>query len=86
MSNEPKHQEMKMYSLITNKPSLEDIKIFKMQENINENFINYKINPNELSMDEKKLFINNYKLDIKVYSYKDFIFLSMPIPTLTNLE
>ena len=73
-----------MYSLITNKPTLEDIKIFKMQENINENFTNYKINPNELSMDEKKLFISNYKLDSKVYNYKDFIFLSMPTPTLMN--
>jgi len=73
-----------MYSLIKNKPTAKDINIFKMQENINENFINYKINPNELSMEEKKLFVNSYKLDSKVYSYKDFIFLSMPIQTSTD--
>ncbi len=68
-----------MYSIITNKPTEKDMKIFRMQENINENFINYKIDPNELSIDEKKLFIDSYKLDAKVYNYKDFIFLSMPI-------
>ena len=66
-----------MYSLINNKPTLEDINIFKMQENINENFINYKINPNELSLEEKELFITKYKLDKKAYTYKDFIFLSI---------
>lgn len=70
-----------MYSLITNKPTLEDIKVFKMKENINENFINYKIDPTQLSLEEKKLFIDNYKLDSKVYNYKDFIFLSMPTST-----
>lgn len=68
-----------MYSFINKTPTAEDIKIFKMQENINENFINYKINPNELSQEEKKLFITKYKLDKKAYSYKDFIFLSLPM-------
>lgn len=73
-----------MYELITKKPSLEDIKVFKMQENINENFINYKIDPTKLSLEEKKLFVDSYKLDVKVYNYKDFIFLSIPTPILIN--
>jgi hypothetical protein len=73
-----------MYSFIKNKPSLEDIKMFKMEENINENFINYKIDPNELSIEEKKLFIKNYKLDAKFFNKKDCIFLSIPTSTLVN--
>lgn len=67
-----------MYSFINKTPTTEDMKIFKMQENINENFINYKINPNELSLEEKELLITKYRLDKKVHNYKDFIFLSMP--------
>ena len=74
-----------MYSFINKTPTIDDIEIFKMQENINENFINYKINPNELSIEEKKLFIIKYKLDNKAYSYKDFIFLSMPTSTSTSI-
>ena len=31
-----------MYSFINKTPTTEDIKVFKMEENINENFINYK--------------------------------------------
>ena len=68
-----------MYLFINNKPTTEDIKMFKMQESINEKFINYKINPNELSLEEKKFFIARYKLDSKASNYKDFIFLSMPV-------
>ena len=73
-----------MYSFINKTPIEEDIKVFKMQKSINENFINYKIDPNELSLEEKKLFVTKYKLDNKVYSYKDFIFLSIPISTLNR--
>ena len=73
-----------MYSFINEKPTLEDINVFKMQENINENFINYKINPNELSLEEKELLITRYRLNNKAYNYKDFIFLSMPV--LTNIS
>ena len=73
-----------MYSYINKTPTIEDIKIFKMHENINENFINYKINPNELSLEEKELFITKYKLDKKAYNYKDFIFLLMPISASKN--
>ena len=54
-----------MYSFINKVPTAEDIEIFNMQENINENFINYKINPNELSLEEKELFITKYNLDKK---------------------
>lgn len=68
-----------MYSFIKERPTDEDIKIFKMHENSNENFINYKIDPNLLSLEEKNLFISKYKLDAKVSSYKDFIFLSMSV-------
>ena len=68
-----------MYSIINKTPTTEDIKIFKMQESINEKFINYKINPNELSLEEKELFITKYKLDNKASNYKDFIFLLMPV-------
>ena len=60
-----------MYLFINNKPTTEDIKMFKMQESINEKFINYKINPNELSLEEKKFFIARYKLDSKASNYKD---------------
>ena len=68
-----------MYSLINKTPTTEDIKIFKMQESINEKFINYKINPNELSLEEKELLITRYILDNKASNYKDFIFLLMPV-------
>lgn len=74
-----------MYSFINKVPTAEDIEIFNMQENINENFINYKINPNELSLEEKELFITKYNLDKKAYKYKDFIFLSMPTSTSTSI-
>lgn len=67
-----------MYSFINKIPTIEDINIFKMEENINENFINYKINPNELSLKQKELLISKYELDKKASNYKDFIFLSMP--------
>lgn len=71
-----------MYSFITNKPTKKDIKAFKMQEHSNENFINFKVDPMQLSSIEKEIFINNYKLGEKAYNYKDFIFLSLPLSTL----
>ena len=73
-----------MYSFINNLPTIKDMKFFNMQENINENFISYKINPNELSLEEKKLFITKYKLDDKAYIYKDLIFLSLPTSISNN--
>jgi len=69
-----------MYSFINEKPTKEDMKNFKMAENVNENFINFVINPNQLSQEEKKLFISKYKLDDKTLLYKDSIFLAMPKP------
>jgi len=73
-----------MYALISEKPTKEDIKIFKIKENSNENFISYKIDPNILSQEEKTLLIDKYKLDKKAYNYKDFIFLSIPVSTVMN--
>ncbi len=64
-----------MYIVINKRPIIEDINLFKMQENINENFINFCINPNTLSLEDKKNFIAKYKLEAKVFSYKDTIFL-----------
>ena len=75
-----------MYSFIKEKPTKEDIKKFNMHENSNENFINYKIDPNLLSLEEKSLFINKYNLDAKASKYKDLIFLSIPILKNTQLN
>ena len=69
-----------MYSFINEKPTKEDIRDFKMAENVNENFINFVINPNILSIEQKKLFISKYKLDKKTLLYTDSIFLTMPKP------
>ena len=69
-----------MYSFINKKPTKEDIRDFKMAENVNENFINFVINPNLLSIEEKKRFISKYKLDNTTLLYKDSIFLAMPKP------
>ena len=69
-----------MYSFINKKPTQEDIRAFQMVENVNENFINFVINPNILSIEQKKLFISKYKLDKKTLLYTDSIFLTMPKP------
>lgn len=69
-----------MYVFIKKRPTKEDMELFNMQENVNENFINFCVNPNGLSIEEKKTFIAKYKLEAKAFSYKDSIFLAMPKP------
>lgn len=69
-----------MYVFIKKRPMKEDVKFFKMQESLNEKFINFRIDPNQLSMEERKTFIAKYKLEAKALSYADSIFLAMPIP------
>jgi hypothetical protein len=67
-----------MYVFIKEQPTKEDIKIFNMKESINDNYINFGVNPNLLSIKDKTTFISKYKLDKKALSYKDLIFLAMP--------
>lgn len=69
-----------MYVFIKKRPREEDINLFKMQESVNEKFINFRINPNQLSVKERKTFIVKYKLEGKAISSEDSIFLAMPKP------
>ena len=67
-----------MYVFIKKQPTKEDIKLFNMQENVNDKFINFSVDPNLLSIEDKKNFITKYKLDSKAFTYKDSIFLALP--------
>ena len=67
-----------MYVFIKKEPTQDDMVFFKMKENINENFRNFSVNPNLLSVEEKKILVTKYNLSSKAMSYTDFIFLAMP--------
>lgn len=70
-----------MYKVIDTCPSKEHIEMFKMQESVNEAFANFKIDLNELSQELREALLVNYELDQKVLTYKDSLFLSVPVKT-----
>lgn len=68
-----------MYIFLENIPTNEDIKKFKMFQTVNENYINFKIDPNQLSTEDKQTLIKKYKLRQETLRYKEHIFLSISI-------
>jgi len=68
-----------MYIFLNTLPQIEDIKEFDMHQSINENYINYRVNYADFSKEEKKLFIERYKLNEENVKYNEQIFLSIPV-------
>ncbi len=68
-----------MYHIIKKYPTKELIETFKMQESTNETYANFKIDLNELSAEQRKQLITQYQLDQKVLTYKESLFLSLPL-------
>ena len=68
-----------MYHIIKTYPSKELLETFKMQESSNETYANFKIDLNELSSEQRKQLITKYQLDQKVLTYKENLFLSLPL-------
>lgn len=68
-----------MYKVIDKCPSDEHIKMFNMQENVNEAFANFKIELSELSQEQRETLRVKYDLDQKVLTYKESLFLTVPL-------
>lgn len=68
-----------MYKILKKSPSQEHIGMFNMQESSNEAFRNFKIDLNTLSGEQKKLLCDAYALQPTVLTYKDDLFLSVPL-------
>jgi len=68
-----------MYIFLNTLPQIEDIKEFNMHQSTNENYINYRVNYPNFSIEKKQQFIKAYKLNLESIKYNEQIFLSIPV-------
>ena len=68
-----------MYIFLKKLPRKEETIVFKMHKSINENYINYKVNYPAFSLEEKEQFIKRYNLKKELLTYKEDVFLSIPV-------
>ena len=68
-----------MYVFLNKLPQTEDIKEFEMHQSINENYINYRVNYPNFSIEKKQQFIKIYKISKENIKYNEQIFLSIPV-------
>ncbi len=65
--------------MIKKSPSQEHIGMFNMQESSNESFRNFKIDLSTLSGEQKQLLCDEFALEKTVLTYKEELFLTMPL-------
>jgi len=68
-----------MYIFLNSLPQKEDMKEFQAHQSINENYINYRINYQDLSREKKEQLIKKYKLNKELIRSDEDIFLSIPV-------
>lgn len=68
-----------MYQIINKRPSNEQIISYKMSENANEAYINFKVDLGELTIEQRKELMIKYQLEQNILTYKESLFLSIPV-------